>query len=77
MHSCIVFSQFHIKLRQGSRVTGGARCAERRRGSFVSLWSGGTPLPQLLDKGFNDLLFDFLQFLPHLFQKLLLHTVQV
>lgn len=40
-----------------------------------SLWSGRTPLPQLLDKGFNDFLFHFLQFLLHLFQKLLFHPL--
>lgn len=46
-------------------------------GSSGALWSGGTPLPQLLDKGFNYFLFHFLQFLPHLFQKLLFHPFQV
>lgn len=54
-----------------SRVTGGGGMQKGETGFSGALWSGGTPLPQLLDKGFNYFLFHFLQFLPHLFQKLL------
>lgn len=58
-HSCVVFSQFHFKLRQGKQ---GDRRGVRKEetGSSGALWSGGTPLPQLLDKGFNYFLFHFL-----------------
>lgn len=74
--SCVVFSQFQVKSRQGKQ---GDRQGVRKgeTGSSGALWSGGTPLPQLLDKGFNYFFFHFLQFLPHLFQKLLFHPLQV
>lgn len=76
MHSCVVFSQFQVELRQGKQ--GDRRGVQKGdTGSSGALWSGGTPLPQLLDKRFNDLFFYFLQFLPHLFQKLLFHSLQV
>lgn len=75
-HSCVVFSQFQVKLRQGKQ--GDRRGVQKGHTGFSgALWSGGTPLPQLLDKCFNDFLFHFLQFLPHLFQKLLFHSLQV
>lgn len=70
------FSQFPVKLRQGKQ--GDRRGVWKgEMGSSGALWSGGTPLSQLLDKGFNYFLFHFLQFLPHLFQKLLFHSLQV
>lgn len=59
MHSCVVFSQFQVKLRQGKR--GDRRGVQKGDMRFSrALWSGGTPLPQLLDKRFNDFLFYFL-----------------
>lgn len=52
-HSCVVFSQFQVKLRQGKQ--GDRRGVQKGHMGFSgALWSGGTPLPQLLDKCWKE-----------------------
>lgn len=71
-----VWSSASSKSSRGRESRGPGGVQKGDTGSSGVLWSGGTPLPQLLDEGFNDLFFHLLQFLPHLFQKLLLHSLQ-